>query len=272
MKQINEKSVKVAFTLIELLVVIAIIAILAALLLPALALAKDHARRLQCINNNRQFGQALFMYNGDNQDHMPWPNWGNDVDPSEPAGWLYKGNLGQGYVIQGVTTVAPTFDNWSVQQPLTIQTGTYWQYTPNPKVYVCPGDPPRNTALWNGRGNKLCTYIMDGASAYFPALTPANTYRYRTCKRSDIWTDKCLLMWECDGLTSFSYNDGSNYPNTSEGLSDRHSGGGIVLAIGGQAYFMTTTNFTVLEQLPVQNDCTRGKGLLWWSPARCDGH
>ena len=70
-----------AFTLIELLVVIAIIAILAAMLLPALARAKESGKRIACNNNLRQLGMAMQMYVGDNQGTLPphivssrWPD------------------------------------------------------------------------------------------------------------------------------------------------------------------------------------------------------
>jgi len=113
MKQNNSRSsqlgAKPGFTLIELLVVIAIIAILAAMLLPALAKAKEKAQRTQCINTLKQFGFAAQMYAGDNNDCVPsdYPTqgvmWANLLAP-------YIG--GKQFTYTSLATIEADFDNY----------------------------------------------------------------------------------------------------------------------------------------------------------------
>ncbi|MEO6907331.1 MAG: DUF1559 domain-containing protein [Abditibacteriaceae bacterium] len=89
-KQQCQNGVKRAFTLIELLVVIAIIAILASILFPVFARARENARRASCQSNLKQIALGMFMYAQDYDERLPAVSSGiaiADVTPNNPYGW-----------------------------------------------------------------------------------------------------------------------------------------------------------------------------------------
>ncbi len=115
------------FTLIELLVVIAIIGILAAILLPALARARESARRSSCQNNLKQYGIILKMYDGEAGGLFPRVHGDESWGRTAPASCV------------GAITAAKQGDAVAIFSPN--MRALYPEYLTDPKVIVCPSDP-----------------------------------------------------------------------------------------------------------------------------------
>lgn len=110
------------FTLIELLVVIAIIAILAAILFPVFAKAREMARQTSCISNQKQLGMAVQMYIQDYEETLPG-FWDNTAGNGQPGGWTFY----KAYPNQNRGDFDPS-------------RGSLWGYVKNAQVFMCPSD------------------------------------------------------------------------------------------------------------------------------------
>ena len=229
------------FTLIELLVVIAIIAILAALLLPALSGAVENGRRTSCISNGRQLMAGMIAYCNDNDGNLPYSNQGTAAD-----GWLYG---------MGKQGDAKNFES-----------GQIWNYVKTVKVYACPSDHPTPAQL-TARPQKLSTYVVNQAVNFYTAATanPATTAKIGQ------FPSNAICIWEQDEMPDGAkFVDGSAKPTDT--TTHRHNNGSTVVCFDGHAELLTEKQMTEEKAKAGPNGTTGGPNRFWCNPNKDNGH
>jgi prepilin-type N-terminal cleavage/methylation domain-containing protein/prepilin-type processing-associated H-X9-DG protein len=231
---------KRGFTLIELLVVIAIIAILAGLLLPVLAKAKERGNRTACLSNLKQWGLALNMYLDDNDQTFPDFSIPNNT-PGAPSGYS-QDNI---YWTDLALFAASGYGNsaWFNALPPYVSQNALWQYAANPANFVngrsifnCPTarflpaevDPLNRVAFCYGINFK-------GTNGLVPASAPFTATQVLHSSAFVFFSDDRANSGESPFFGANPLNDLGAPRGSLNHLSSRHDAGANLTFLDGHA-------------------------------------
>ena len=278
---LGEKSMKKGFTLIELLVVIAIIAILAAILFPVFAQAREKARQTSCLSNCKQIGTALQLYVDDYDETYPcagnlnmsivsWADWSIYSHPEMKA---YPGHHAK-------TNTSISWAKWGDQYYTWAD--AIFPYVKNLSMYVCPsskGSKYKNVDGLDGmllgyavNGNLYgmgssgaksgCDYINDGL-VYVHSMSeinnPSETVFVTDCPQSLEYN--CSPMYTCLFNTKSKFDWGGDCGRAS--VAQRHNTGCNFTMLDGHAKFYKDGQGPLAPACPAGYD---DRGVQYWDP------
>ena len=225
----RSQNARAAFTLIELLVVIAIISILASMIFPSFARAREMARRTSCASNMRQLGLGFIQYIQDYDERYPragnYQNWGDG------GHWV----AGTSTTVEANTLAyfnqSPNNYKATGNATADVRGGALFPYTKSEQIYNCPSN--RNTDQTKLSYSMNCN--LDGA-AEFKAQSPSE-----------------IILLVDEAYPSDGYFWADNAASSSDQLTQVHNGGGNLLFADGHTKFYPFARFPIGDNAVVSN-------------------
>ena len=235
-----------AFTLIELLVVIAIIAILAAILFPVFAQAREKARQTACLSNLKQIGTAVMMYAQDYDETLPFTSYANTFAFNESYANFTSGAPGTAAAVGGTSNFF----------------GSLQSYLKNTGVFICPSSDENNPPVAGPQAQYGCSALS--CTSYYGNGAVLNAFnnisgrpdpKFKATGLADIKSPS-NIVWIHENFertnaarTFPRYNasvagayDRWHAFGTVESFSNRHNGGGNIMYCDGHAKWSKYTN------------------------------